>query len=108
MRDHVTGFRGPVAAEWFEGGQPNPIYKVVAASGTYVLRHKPLGHLLPSAQAGDREYRVMRALARAAVPVPRVYALCEGSPPLSSAKSANKLSDRCPTTRRTQALLLSA
>src|SRR5215475_9200072 len=77
MRDHVGGFRGPLAAERFEGGQSNPTYKLVAASGTYVLRRKPLGHLLPSAHAVDREYRVMRALAHTAVPVPRVYALCE-------------------------------
>ena len=75
--DHVTGFRGPLAAERFEGGQSNPTYKLVAASGTYVLRRKPLGQLLPSAHAVDREYRVMRALAHTAVPVPRVYALCE-------------------------------
>src|SRR6516165_895630 len=67
MRDHVTGFRGPLAAERFDGGQSNPTYKVVAASGRYVLRHKPLGHLLPSAHAVDREYRVMRALTRTAV-----------------------------------------
>jgi aminoglycoside phosphotransferase (APT) family kinase protein len=77
MRDHVGGFRGPLAAERFEGGQSNPTYKLVAASGTYVLRRKPLGHLLPSAHAVDREYRVMRALAHTAVPVPRMYALCE-------------------------------
>jgi len=77
MRDHVGEFCGPLSAERFEGGQSNPTYKLVAASGTYVLRHKPIGHLLPSAHAVDREYRVMRALARTAVPVPRVYALCE-------------------------------
>jgi Phosphotransferase enzyme family len=77
MRDHVDGFRGPLAAERFEGGQSNPTYKLVAATGTYVLRRKPLGHLLPSAHAVDREYRVMRSLAHTAVPVPRVYALCE-------------------------------
>jgi aminoglycoside phosphotransferase (APT) family kinase protein len=77
MRDHVGGFRGPLAAERFEGGQSNPTYKLVAGTGVYVLRRKPLGRLLPSAHAVDREYRVMRALARTAVPVPRVYALCE-------------------------------
>ncbi|MGC1889113.1 MAG: phosphotransferase family protein, partial [Stellaceae bacterium] len=77
LRDHVDGFRGPLAAERFEGGQSNPTYKLVAASETYVLRRKPLGHLLPSAHAVDREYRVMRSLAHTAVPVPRVYALCE-------------------------------
>jgi aminoglycoside phosphotransferase (APT) family kinase protein len=36
MRDHVDGFRGPLAAERFEGGQSNPTYKLVAATGTYV------------------------------------------------------------------------
>jgi aminoglycoside phosphotransferase (APT) family kinase protein len=77
MRDHVSGFRGPVAAERFEGGQSNPTYKLVAATGTYVLRRKPLGHLLPSAHAVDREYRIMRSLAHTPVPVPRVLALCE-------------------------------
>jgi aminoglycoside phosphotransferase (APT) family kinase protein len=77
MSNHVGGFRGPLAAERFEGGQSNPTYKLVAGTGEYVLRRKPLGHLLPSAHAVDREYRVMRTLAHTAVPVPRVYALCE-------------------------------
>jgi len=77
MRDHVDGFCGPIAAEQFEGGQSNPTYKLVAGSGAYVLRRKPVGHLLPSAHAVDREYRVMRALADTKVPVPHVHALCE-------------------------------
>jgi aminoglycoside phosphotransferase (APT) family kinase protein len=42
-----------------------------------VLRRKPDGVLLPSAPAIEREYRVMRALADAGVPVPRVHLLCE-------------------------------
>ena len=54
MRDHVGGFRGPLAAERFEGGQSNPTYKLVAGTEAYVLRRKPLGHLLPSAHAVDR------------------------------------------------------
>jgi aminoglycoside phosphotransferase (APT) family kinase protein len=77
MRDHVEGFRGPLAAEQFEGGQSNPTYKLLSGAGSYVLRRKPLGHLLPSAHAVDREYRVMRALSDTEVPVPKVYALCE-------------------------------
>jgi aminoglycoside phosphotransferase (APT) family kinase protein len=77
MRDHVGGFCGPLAAEQFEGGQSNPTYKLAAGSGTYVLRRKPLGHLLPSVHAVDREYRVMRALADTQVPVPHVHALCQ-------------------------------
>ena len=74
---HIAGFRGPLAAERFDGGQSNPTYRLSAASGDYVLRKKPPGLLLPSAHAVEREFRVMRALAKTAVPVPKVYALCE-------------------------------
>jgi aminoglycoside phosphotransferase (APT) family kinase protein len=41
------------------------------------LRRKPPGKLLPSAHAVDREFRVLAALQDTAVPVPKVYALCE-------------------------------
>jgi aminoglycoside phosphotransferase (APT) family kinase protein len=85
LRGHVEGFRGPVAAERFSGGQSNPTYKLSAASGAYVLRRKPPGPLLPSAHAVDREFRVMRALATTAVPVPRVHALCEDDAVIGSA-----------------------
>jgi aminoglycoside phosphotransferase (APT) family kinase protein len=85
MSEHIAGFRGPLAAEQFEGGQSNPTYKLSSGAGPYVLRRKPLGQLLPSAHAVDREYRVMRALADTAVPVPRVYALCEDDAVIGSA-----------------------
>ena len=77
LAGHVAGFRGPLRAERFPGGQSNPTYRLRASSGDYVLRRKPPGPLLPSAHAVDREFRVMRALAATAVPVPRVFALCE-------------------------------
>src|SRR5579863_2244544 len=77
LAEHVAGFRGPLAAERFAGGQSNPTYRLRAPSGDYVLRRKPSGPLLPSAHAVDREFRVMRALAATPVPAPRVYALCE-------------------------------
>src|SRR5712671_860611 len=85
MRGHIDGFRGPLAAEQFAGGQSNPTYKLLSGAGSYVLRRKPLGQLLPSAHAVDREFRVMRALAETAVPVPRVYALCEDDAVIGSA-----------------------
>jgi aminoglycoside phosphotransferase (APT) family kinase protein len=85
LRAHVDGFRGPVAAERFSGGQSNPTYKLTGGSGEYVLRRKPPGPLLPSAHAVDREFRVLRALAGSAVPVPRVYALCEDDAVIGSA-----------------------
>jgi aminoglycoside phosphotransferase (APT) family kinase protein len=85
LRRHVEGFRGPLAAERFAGGQSNPTYRLAARSGHYVLRRKPPGPLLPSAHAVDREFRVMRALAETAVPVPRVHALCEDDAVIGSA-----------------------
>jgi len=85
LREHVEGFAGPVAAERFSGGQSNPSYRLDAGSGTYVLRRKPPGPLLPSAHAVDREFRVMRALTETPVPVPRVHALCEDDAVVGSA-----------------------
>jgi aminoglycoside phosphotransferase (APT) family kinase protein len=85
LRAHVEGFRGPVAAERFSGGQSNPTYKLTAGSGDYVLRRKPPGPLLPSAHAVDREFRVIGALAQTPVPVPRVHALCEDDTVIGSA-----------------------
>lgn len=58
------------------GGQSNPTYVLGDAEQRCVLRTRPPGHLLPSAHAIDREYRVMRALQDSAVPVPRMLAYC--------------------------------
>jgi aminoglycoside phosphotransferase (APT) family kinase protein len=64
--------------EQFKGGQSNPTYRLAAAGGKkYVLRRKPPGKLLPSAHAVDREYRVIKALHKAAFPVARPHVLCE-------------------------------
>jgi aminoglycoside phosphotransferase (APT) family kinase protein len=76
MADHVDGFRGPITVEQFTGGQSNPTFRLSAPSGRYALRRKPMGVLLKSAHAVDREYRVMTALHGVGFPVPRTYALC--------------------------------
>jgi aminoglycoside phosphotransferase (APT) family kinase protein len=76
LRAHVTGFRGEVVVEQFQGGQSNPTYRIAAGGERYVLRRKPSGKLLPSAHAVDREYRVMTALAGSDVPVAKTLALC--------------------------------
>ena len=55
------------------GGQSNPTFRVNAGDRAYVLRKKPAGHLLPSAHAVDREYRVIGALRGSDVPVPEVF-----------------------------------
>ena len=76
LEAHVDGFRGPLTATKFTGGQSNPTYLVQAASGRYVLRRKPPGKLLPSAHAVDREFRVLQSLHGTAVPVARPLHLC--------------------------------
>lgn len=77
LEANIEGFRGPLSAEKFSGGQSNPTYLITADSGRYVLRRKPPGNLLKSAHAVDREFRVMRALANTPVPVPAMRVLCE-------------------------------
>jgi aminoglycoside phosphotransferase (APT) family kinase protein len=79
LEAHLPGFRGPLRIEQFKGGQSNPTYLLVAASGRYVMRTKPgpAAKLLPSAHAIEREFRVMAALAGTDVPVAAMHLLCE-------------------------------
>jgi aminoglycoside phosphotransferase (APT) family kinase protein len=76
LEANVTGFRGPLTATKFKGGQSNPTYLIEAVSGRYVLRRKPPGKLLASAHAVDREFRVLKALCGSAIPVARPLHLC--------------------------------
>jgi aminoglycoside phosphotransferase (APT) family kinase protein len=77
LEQHVAGFRGPLRATKFAGGQSNPTYLLDAQSGRYVLRRQPPGQLLKSAHAVDREFRVLSALAGTPVPVARAFHMCE-------------------------------
>jgi len=63
----------------FKHGQSNPTYYVEYGGKRLVVRKKPPGKLLPSAHAVEREYKVMKALGSAGVPVPETLALCEDS-----------------------------
>ena len=75
---HVAGFRGPLTVEMFRGGQSNPTFLLTSGDGAqFVLRRKPMGQLLPSAHAVDREFRVIRALHGHGVPVAEPICLCE-------------------------------
>ena len=76
MTANVAGFEGPVQALKFAGGQSNPTYRLNAKSGSYVLRRKPLGVLLPSAHAVDREYKVIAGLHPTGFPVAKPFGLC--------------------------------
>ena len=74
----LKGSRSPTI-KVFKHGQSNPTYYVSYAGKELVVRKKPPGKLLPSAHAVEREYRVMRAMESAGVPVPPLYSLCEDS-----------------------------
>ena len=74
---NISGFMGPLQIAQFKGGQSNPTYLLRSPSGNYVLRRKPLGMILPSAHAVEREHRVTYALHGAGFPVPQPLALCE-------------------------------
>jgi aminoglycoside phosphotransferase (APT) family kinase protein len=82
LQTSVPGFSGLRQVKKFGSGQSNPTYMIEAASGCYVLRAKPPGQLLKSAHQVDREFRVMKALAPTAVPVPKVLHLSPEDSPI--------------------------
>jgi aminoglycoside phosphotransferase (APT) family kinase protein len=78
LRQHLSAFAGLVQVEQFQGGQSNPTFRLTAQDGRFwVLRKKPPGTLLPSAHQIDREFKVLDALGRVGVPVPKVHLWCE-------------------------------
>jgi aminoglycoside phosphotransferase (APT) family kinase protein len=84
LEANVAGFSGPFELKKFPSGQSNPTYRLMAASGEYVLRRKPFGPLLASAHAVDREYRLLSALYPLDFPVPDALALCDDESVLGS------------------------
>src|SRR3546814_10252566 len=50
---------------------------VCSSDLSYVLRRKPFGQLLPSAQAVEREFRLMSSLHPTGFPTPAPIALCD-------------------------------
>lgn len=75
---HVPGARPPLAFTLVAGGRSNLTFRVADAAGhAYALRRPPVSHVLPTAHDMAREHRIISALARTPVPVPRTYGLCE-------------------------------
>lgn len=71
LRGRLPDLDGPMAVERVSGGQSNPTYFLTYPGRSLVLRKRPNGPTLPSAHAVDREFRVLDALARTDVPLPR-------------------------------------
>ena len=77
LSTRIDGFKTILNATKFSGGQSNPTFLITTESDKYVLRQKPLGPLLKSAHAIDREYRVLQALKNSDVPIANPYIFCE-------------------------------
>lgn len=72
----VPGSGELLGAELITGGKSNLTYEIRDATGSWILRRPPLGHVLATAHDMAREYRVMSALRETDVPVPATHALC--------------------------------
>lgn len=84
LKQNVDGFETLDAIEKFSDGQSNPTYLLRSGASKFVLRAKPLGKLLKSAHAVDREFRVMKALSKTDVPVPKMLHLSEDESPMGT------------------------
>ncbi|KAG5933700.1 hypothetical protein E4U53_000895 [Claviceps sorghi] len=69
----------PIDVKQFGFGQSNPTYQITAADAQkFVMRKKPPGKLVSkTAHQVEREYRVLHALEKTDLPVPKTYCLCE-------------------------------
>ena len=74
MRQHFGAALGAIEA--IGGGQSNPTYFITVGAQRLVLRKQPHGPILKGAHAVDREYRVLDALSKTDVPVPKPLLYC--------------------------------
>ncbi|KAK7191570.1 hypothetical protein DPSP01_004820 [Paraphaeosphaeria sporulosa] len=79
ISSNVPEIAVPIEVKQFGYGQSNPTYQLTDKNGKkYVMRKKPPGTLLSkTAHKVDREYRIIHALEKTDVPVPKAYALCQ-------------------------------
>ncbi len=85
LKKNLDGYEGPLQVEKFAIGQSNPTFLLRTPKTNYVLRRKPMGQLLKSAHAVEREFRVQQALKDSRVPVPKMHLLCEDDAVIGSA-----------------------
>ena len=75
--EHAPATVPPLKFELIAGGRSNLTYRVTdQASGNWVLRRPPTGHVLATAHDMSREHRIISALAPTNVPVAPVLGLC--------------------------------
>ena len=77
LNTHIEGVTGPYTYHLIAGGRSNITFRVVDAQGkNMVLRRPPLGHVLATAHDMAREHRIISAVGKTNVPVPRTLGLC--------------------------------
>ena len=78
VAQQIDDLNPPLKFELIAGGHSNLTYKFQDKSGkSFVLRRPPLGHVLESAHDMAREFRIITAVSKSAVPVPETRGLCE-------------------------------
>ncbi|KAI5466264.1 kinase-like domain-containing protein [Mariannaea sp. PMI_226] len=79
VSENVPEIKTPIDLKQFGFGQSNPTYQITAADGQrFVMRKKPPGKLISkTAHKVEREHRIMHALEKTDVAVPKMYCLCE-------------------------------
>ena len=77
LAENIDGAAAPFDFELIVGGRSNLTFRVADANGVrYVLRRPPTGHVLATAHDMAREHRIITAVGRTDVPVPRTLGLC--------------------------------
>lgn len=75
---HITAIKPPLKWTKLEGGHSNLTYLIEDAQNRQaVIRRPPMGELLPKAHDMGREWSIISALGKTAVPVPPAYGYCE-------------------------------
>lgn len=75
LADAGEHLEGPLAASILAGGRSNLTYRLDDGRSSWVLRRPPTGGVIESAHDVAREYRVIAALGKTAVPVARAVVL---------------------------------
>jgi aminoglycoside phosphotransferase (APT) family kinase protein len=77
LDDNIEGATSPYTFELIAGGRSNLTFTVNDANGRrVVLRRPPLAQVLATAHDMAREHRIISAVGRTSVPVPRALGLC--------------------------------
>ena len=77
LNRNVQGLEGPYQYTLIAGGRSNLTFLGTDTHGPqFVLRRPPLGHVLATAHDMAREHKIISAVGKSSVPVPRTLGLC--------------------------------